>query len=260
MGNLKVGASKKCISPKEDMLPSPQAVLNGDAQYTWVRKDIYVRAIAIDNGKKKLVFIVTETNNANVLTIRKEVAKKNNIPEENVFMCNSHNHSATNTLDLDYHNTDWDHDVPEVVFKYSKYVMDLEIQCANEAFQNMQPARYAYATGNSYINCNRDEELNNGRWIFGRNFERPSDKTLAILKFEDMEGHLIAALMNYAVHATMCFRVKDENGNMCVSGDLAGDICEFMEEAYSKDNAVVAWTIAAAGNQTAILVYLSTQN
>ena len=58
----------------------------------------------------------------------------------------------------------------------------------------------------------------------------------------------------------MCFRTKDENGNMCISGDLAGEIAGFVEEAYQEDEAVVAWTNAAGANQTPIFSFFHTYN
>ena len=227
---------------------------NGDGQYMWVRKDVYVRAIAIDNGKKKIVLIVSEVGVANIDSIKDRITIENGINKEDLLICSSHNHSCPGPIDLDQ-TGEWGTSFPPELYKYSEYVLEKTIAVAGEALNNMRPARYGYGKGNSYINVSRDEQLNDGRWIFGRNFERPSDKTLAILKLEDLSGKMIAVIMNYAVHSTMCFRVKDKNGHLCVSGDLAGEITDFMEEAYKEDGAVVAWTIAAGGNQTPILEF-----
>ena len=255
MGKLRVGAAKKCVSPKPKMLPYPQSPLNGDAFFTWIRKDVFIRAIAIDNGKKKIVFVVSELGTPNIDLMKKRIIENYGIKEEDILISNCHNHSAPAPVELNEKADKWGLTYTPNMYEFSKFVIDQTVEAVGEALKQMRPARYGYGKGNSYINVSRDEQLNDGRWIFGRNFERPSDKTLAILKFEDMDGRLIAAILNYAVHSTMCFRVKDDDGNLCVSGDLAGEISAFVEEAFKDEGAVVAWTIAAAANQTPVLEF-----
>jgi neutral ceramidase len=252
MNKLKVGASKKIISVPQEMLPYPDVVIFGDNLYTSIRKDIHVRAIAIDNGEKRLLFLVQETGAVNVDLIKKSISEKYDFPPEGIFICNTHNHSAPPAINLSV-DTEWGVPVPEVRYRYSRFLIEQVVAAAGEALANQRPARFGFGKGNSYINVNRDEHLESGRYVEGRNFERPSDKTLSVLKFEDLQGKLIAVLMNYSVHSVMCFRVADENGNKCSSGDLAGEIAEFMEDAFKADGSVVAWTVGSGGNQNPVL-------
>lgn len=258
MGKLRVGAAKVVITPKEDMFPFPQSPLNGDAVYTHVRKDAFVRAVSIYDGKERLMLIVQETSGiSNSPIIKSRISQALGISESCIVLCAMHNHSMAKPVELDS-TAVWGVKHLPVQYRFSEYLIEQTVHAAIEAFSNERPARFGYGEGKSYINVNRDEQLPDGRYIFGRNFERPSDKTLSVMKFEDMDGKLIAAVMNYAVHSTMCFRVKDSDGNLCTSGDLGGEIASFVESAYKDDGAVAVWTAGAAGNQTSILSFFHT--
>ena len=82
----------------------------------------------------------------------------------------------------------------------------------------------------------------------GNNPEGCSDKTLAVLKFVDEDGKLIAAVLNYAMHSTTSFCTLDVDGKVKVSCDAPGIASKFVEEYYGND-AVVLWQSGAAGNQ-----------
>lgn len=260
MYTLKVGASRKAITPTQDMLPLPQAELNGDGQYTWVRKDVRLRAIVLDNGTQKLLFIVSESEMAPASYIRSYVGKKYGLAPDAIMCSNTHSHSCPDGYPYDPENggtclPEKHHrpiDFNENMAKLGKLCCEKTIEAIDEAFANMRPARFGHGKGNSYINVSRDEELADGKYIFGTNYQRPSDKTLTVLKFVDENDKMIAAILNYGVHSTMGFRVANEKHEMAISGDLAGEIAEFVEEAYKEDGAVVAWTIAAGANQTPI--------
>ena len=252
MTKLKVGAAKMPVSVPLEMMPYPDTVIFGDATYTSVRKEIYVRAIVIESNGKKLIFLVQEAASFNHAIVKSRIQEEYGIDPQSVFICVTHNHSTPPAVDLSV-ETEWGRPVPKVRYQYAHYLIDQNVAAVGEALQKMKPARIGFGVGNSYINVNRDELLGNGIYVEGRNFERPSDKTLSIVKFEDYDGKLIAALMNYSVHSVMCFRVVDEKGNKCISGDLAGEITEFMEDAFSDDEAIFAWTAGSAGNQNPVL-------
>ena len=253
MSKFLAGASKMPISVPLEMMPYPDTVIFGDSKYTSVRKEIFVRAIAVDNGKNKILFLVQEMGAPlNTGIIKKRIKEEYGLEPESIFISATHNHSTPPAVDLSAVE-EWGQPVPPVRYHYSKYLIDQTVAAAGAALADLRPARIGFGKGNSYINVNRDEYLESGRYVEGRNFERPSDKTLGVIKIEDLQGRLIAALLNYSVHSVMCFRVVDENGNKCISGDLAGEITEFMEEAFKEDGAVVAWTIASGGNQNPVL-------
>ena len=65
----------------------------------------------------------------------------------------------------------------------------------------MAPARIGYGSGVSFINVNRNIiDSKTHRWWEGPNYEGPSDKTVAVVKFETTAGQPIAVYYNYAMH------------------------------------------------------------
>lgn len=255
MYELKAGAAKRCISPLPEMLPLPQQHMNGTATYTGVRKDIFVRALVLDNGVKKMAFVVQEMPDPmNAEEMKAAILEKCAIAPENVFYCATHNHCVSlpaklstegrQEPDARVHYTEND-------FKFAHYVLAQSVEAVAEAVTNLRPAKYGYGTGKSYINVNREEPTPDGDfYIFGRNFELPSDKTLAAMKFVDEKGRMIACLLNFAVHSNVSFRVMDDDGGLKINNDLCGEVSAFVEKAYEADGAVCVWTMAAAADQT----------
>ena len=91
------------------------------------------------------------------------------------------------------------------------------MQAALQAHDRMQLARIGYGTGNLYLNANRDAIDDKTRlWTQAPNLDYPSDKTLAVIKIESLDGDLIAVFMNYAMHANSLFLEG------MISGDFPG--------------------------------------
>jgi hypothetical protein len=114
------------------------------------------------------------------------------------------------------------------------------------AKQKLTPARLGYGTGLSYINVNRQiVDPKTGRWWEGANREGPSDKTVAVLRFETVNGEPIAVYYNYAVHAVIAGQLDQ------VSADIPGAASTYVEDSF--DNRIVAvWSSGAAGDQNPI--------
>lgn len=255
MYELKVGAAKRCISPLPDMLPLPQQHMNGTAEYTGVRRDIYIRALVLDNGAKKMAFVAQEMPDPmNSEELKAAIWEKTGISGENVFYCATHNHCVSLPAELateGCQKPDARVHYTENDYKFAHYVVEQSAQAVAEACHALRPARYGYGTCNSYINANREEPTPDGDfYIFGHNFELPSDKTLAAMKFVDDEGKLIACLLNYPVHSNVSFRVMDDDGGLKINNDLCGEVSAFVEKAFEADGMICLWTMAAAADQT----------
>lgn len=249
---LKVGAAKRCISPTLDMLPLP----NMRGSYTDIRtgEDLMVRAIIIDNGER--VFLLESWELAAVpcdVELREKIEQRYGIKQENMLLFGTHNHHSPfvggggppKTSDA---SSGPDAQVQDNTRRFTELVKEMSLEVVGAAMENMRPARYGYGEGKSYINVNRDQFFFEGYWMQGINFEGCSDKTLAMIKFVDDEGKLIAALMNYAMHSNTSFCALDADGKMKVTSDIPGIACNFVEEYFGND-AVVMWQSGAAGNQ-----------
>lgn len=254
MAILKVGAGKACMDPTPDMYPIPgQRTDFGlpPMQYEEKYDSCNVRAIALDNGAVKVMLMAFEGTVPSEQEYVDGLAELTGIPAGNIFIVATHNHTAPGThspgrsMPQDPAVIAWNE-------RYDKILRDAGRKAAKDAADSMRPARCGYGETLSYTNTNRNLKTLHGYWTEARNLEGYSDKTLAILKFVDMEGNLIAAFLNHATHATCCYMLKDSDGKAKTSGNFTGIACRFVEEHYG-NGAVALWTSGAAGDQNPIL-------
>ena len=115
------------------------------------------------------------------------------------------------------------------------------------AKQKLAPARVGYGTGVSYINVNRQIiDPKTGQWWEGPNHEGPSDKTVAVLKFESLSGEPIAVYYNYAVHAVIAGQLDQ------VSGDIPGATLALHRGLVRRQRSSPCGRRGAAGDQNPI--------
>jgi len=120
------------------------------------------------------------------------------------------------------------------------------VESVKQAKLALQPARMGFGTGVSYINVNRNiiDPKTRGWWE-GPNYDGPSDKTVAVLSFEALDGTPIAVYYNYAMHAVLTGQLD------MVSGDAPGAASRYIENSY--DNKIVAlWSTGCEGDQNPI--------
>lgn len=256
MKQLLVGIGKACISPNKEMFP---ILIYENQYYEDMLQDVYARAIALDNGDTKFLFISVECNPTIYKEHKEYISEKYDIPIDHIFATCTHNHSAPF----------WDNvtpkerlkrrgDTPEGKsnqrYEYGLIVVKGVYEAVEQAMSHMIPARFGFGEGKSYINTNRDGLFEDGHWMQDQNYAGPSDKTLAMLKFEDYDGNLVAAVMNYGCHATCAFCVKDTDGKIKVTAGFPGIACDYVEKRYALTGPepVVMWTSGASGDQCPI--------
>jgi hypothetical protein len=120
-------------------------------------------------------------------------------------------------------------------------VNDDIVQALREAKASLQPASFGLKTGSADINVNRDQYTTKG-WQMGMDPDRPSTKTVWVMKFQNAAGEPIAILINYAVHSTATL------GANLVSGDIAGAAERYVEQ-HEGNKVVALWTMGPAGDQ-----------
>jgi neutral ceramidase len=186
---------------------------------------IYARAIVIDNGTTSAAMVSADVGMIRDQvwdTVSKRIESELGIPARNLIMNPAHTHSASGGS-------------AEQIFNVIK-----------EAKNKLRPARIGYGTGVSYINIQRniiDRKTN--KWWEGANYDGPSDKTVAVIKFETVTGEPIAVYFNYACHA-----VVTGNTDM-VSGDFPGETERYIEDSFD-DKIVALFSAGAQGDQNPI--------
>jgi neutral ceramidase len=212
--SFRVGAAKVDITPTQ--LPkNSEGILDHS----------YARAIVIDNGATSAALVSADTGMLGEQVWRivsQRIEKELGIPAQNLIMNPTHTHSASGGS-------------ADQVFNVIK-----------AAKEKLQPARIGYGTGVSYINVNRniiDRKTN--KWWEGPNYDGPSDKTVAVIKFETTNGEPIAVYYNYACHA-----VVTGNTDM-LSGDYPGATSRYIEDSFD-DKIVAVFSAGAQGDQNPI--------
>jgi hypothetical protein len=186
---------------------------------------IYARAIVIDNGATTAALVAVDTGAIGSQlwrTVSQRIEKELGIPAQNLILTPTHTHSASGGT-------------AEQVFNAIK-----------EAKEKLQPARIGYGTGVSYINVQRNIiDSKTRKWWEGANYDGPSDKTVAVIKFETTNGEPIAVYYNYACHA-----VVTGNTDM-LSGDWPGAASRYIEDSFD-DKIVALFSVGAQGDQNPI--------
>lgn len=242
MNTCLAGAARICIDPPLDAYPFPTNFCLCGSKYD----SCYVRAAAIGNGERTILFAVYELSDIpSIPDLEVQLAQAAGIAPENVILAVTHNHSAPNDRSKAG-------DYPEKFRLFQTILLTAGRQAAAQAVAAMRPARFGFGKTQSWINVNRDLQTAFGFWVEGPNYAGYSNRDLSILKFEDMQGKLITALMNYGAHAVCAFLQPDEDGIFKTSGNFPGIACRFVEETFGGDS-VAIWTSGAAGNQDPIL-------
>ena len=217
---LRVGAAKVDVTPSPSQLPR---------NYLGVLDHVYARAIVLDSGATRAALVTVDAgmiSDAIWQAVTREVDTALHIPSANVLLTATHTHSVPGPPPADY-------------------AMKI-VEAVRLAGQKLVPARVGYGTGESYINVNRQiTDPKTGKWWEGPNREGPSDKTVAVLKFESLTGEPLAVYFNYAVHGVIAGQLDQ------ISGDIPGASERYVEDAFG-GSVVAVWSTGASGDQNPI--------
>ena len=217
---LRAGAAKVDVTPSEKELPK---------NYRGILDHLFARAIVVDNGSSRAAMVSVDAGAIpsplwEHLSAR--AARELNIPVDQFLLTATHTHSVPWTAPAGYE--------------------DRIFEAMRQAVAALRPARMAYGTGVSYINVNRNIiDPKTHRWWEGPNYDGPSDKTVAVLEFDALDGKPIAVYYNYAVHGVITGTLD------LVSADIPGAASNYIEESLG-DDAVAVYSNGAAGDQNPI--------
>ena len=240
-GQLQVGAARVDITPA--------AGENGFEKPTgkYEHEHLYVRAIVIDNGQSRAAIIGADQSNMPEGVWKgatEKIAKELDCPVAQILMSATHTHSSGSMYRPPNPGA------PLTLAEQRD--VDAMVKAVQQAKEKLQPARMAFGTGMAYLNVNRDAiQPATHLWTQAPNLLAPSDKTVAVLKFETLAGVPIAAYVNYAMHPV--------NGYLSnfVSADFAGAMCRYVEQSYD-EKPVVVFSQGASGDQNPLYLRPST--
>lgn len=118
--------------------------------------------------------------------------------------------------------------------------------CAS-AMEGLAPVRMEIARGRCSVNANRDVETPDGWWL-GIDPSGFSDCSVRVLRMTSVD-HLhrsVATLFTVDVQSSVVQGMRDGDGNVLVSADLAGEASRLLEERFG---GVAIFLVGAAGDQ-----------
>jgi neutral ceramidase len=142
------------------------------------------------------------------------------LPRTHVRFSCTHTHSGPNTFRIPLLTEGRDMAIA--------YLGNLPVQIAGavwQAMQNMIPVRVAAGKGQCDINVNRRLKLPDGRVVMARNREGVVDRTVRVLRFDDLAERPVATIVHYACHPTT-MAWQDQH----VTPDYPGMVKKVVEE------------------------------
>lgn len=238
-GELMAGAAKGEITPTKELFPMPLLFI---LKFREVNDSVFSRVLAFSDGKEQYLYISLD------MTLVPEaektldfINKETGIPKKNILITATHTHGVTPISLIDYKS-------PLDKMKVQKWYNQIKntlIKTIAEAQSKMVPAQYGYGEGNSQVNVNRDI-LEGDKSILGKNLDGYSDKTLRMVKIDDLNGNNIALIVNHATHGVvMNGAIKGPSTSL--TGDLPGRSATKVEAKLN--GGVVLWSSSAAGDQ-----------
>jgi len=260
---LSCGAARGVITPPLELIPSLRGL--GDGSFGGVLDDLFVRVIALSAGENQALLIAFDLDKAPYPAEHiAQISTRTGIPEENISFLSIHTHTAPVTgfrseepvNDVRRKPVD----VQTATAQYEKLVTETLLKVIDEAIGNMRPARMGYAYGKSYINVNRSQDYEytdeNGKLHrecgLGVNPEAHVERTLFVMKFEDLNGQPIAFFMNYPVHNAVLIDNRCCDGKRGLSSDLGGAVCRLLEEKFI--GSIALWSSGAAGDVNPLIL------
>lgn len=229
---FKVGVGRRDITPRE---PVPMWGYGDrhDALSTGKLDPLYAVALVIQAGDKKLAIVGLDLGRSpserSLQNIRKRIKERAGI--EHSFMAGSHSHH-TPVLELSDEEGKGKGRF-DAALRYYQQMEDGITEAILEADARLTPAKMAVASVQlEGFNRNRHTKIE----------PKPSDRELAVMRFDDMQGKPLAVLVNFAAHPTMI-----PASTLKFSADYVGS----MKETVDKEMGVTTiFMQGASGDQS----------
>jgi len=231
---------------KIDIMPKKPVKMAGYAGRTELSQGVHdplsARIIIFENNGKRLVLVSTDLigfSNGTAEHFQKIILDEFKLEPAELFLSGIHTHAGPSlTIDKEKghpHN-----------LEYTESLKGTLIEAIRKALDNMCPVHIGVGSGYSPVGENRRElkfdSLGNSSIILGRNPYGPTDKEVLVMKVTKPDGATIAAIFDYATHAT-CLGAK----NYIISGDVLGLAEQFVEKILGESVIAPAFT-GASGN------------
>ncbi len=220
--DLKAGIVKLDITPEKPVKMSGYAGRKEES--TGVHDPLYARIVAFQSGERRLVLVSTDLIGYydTYEPIRDAICQQYQLKPGEILLTGTHTHSApTPTLSADGH--------PNNV-EYTGNLQAKLLDGVGRALEAMGPVEMGVGRGHSPVGSNRREKQPDGSIRLGRNPYGPTDKEVLVMKLARPDGKPVAALFDYATHATSL-----GPKNLQISSDVLGLAAQFVEKVLGPD-------------------------
>ena len=207
---------------KVDITPNKPVKMSGYAGRkelsSGVHDQLYARIVAFESGNNRLILVSTDLIGfySTYEPIRDAICDRFDLKPDELFLSSTHTHSGpTPALSEDGHPNN---------LEYTQNLKLTLLKAVGQAIEKIRPVRMGTGRGYSPLGSNRREVQPDGAIRLGRNPYGPTDKEVLVMKVTTPDGTPVAALFDYATHATSL-----GPRNLQISGDVLGLAAQFVE-------------------------------
>ena len=194
---LFAGVGRADITPAPDF-PNGMWMAQKHLRGAGIHRSLFIQCIIVgtqDDAVAILNYDLCILSAKQVAEIRGAIQERIGLPAERVWLYVTHNHAAPVTQDF------YDREGADEVQAYIRALPGLSARAAQQAWDGRRPARVASGSGRCEIGVNRD--LNhNGRMVTGPNPGGFVDSEVGVIRFDDLNGKPVAAIITYGCHPT----------------------------------------------------------
>lgn len=213
-----VGMAQSLITPAQPIMLAGFA--SRREPFTGVVQDVYAKALALTDAKgNRAVLITCDFIGFRAVTadpICEAIMAETGLTRAQILINSSHTHTGPSQA---HSPTTPSYLKPAYVrdlYDYTQWLQTRIVQTAVAALNSPQPARLSQTTGVASFVMNRREPSARGI-ILGHNPRGPADRSLPVLKVDNLDGSLRALVFGVACHNTTILAQENE-----VCGDFAG--------------------------------------
>ncbi|MBQ2741612.1 MAG: hypothetical protein IJB42_06135 [Oscillospiraceae bacterium] len=214
---MRAGCSKEIITPIKPIKLA--CVGDSDKNFSYIHDDVYVRCLALDDGKKMVVLMSVDLLFHDALlndAIACYANEKYGIDKSSVTV--GYTHSHTSPASRGYNRNHHDDEYEELLLTRAK-------ACLDRAVNTMFEAELEHGTFDADFNISRRGQID-GKFVNRPDFDYPRDREFSVLCVRDISGNVRSVIANYACHPVF-YPTKDS-----VSGEFPARLCQLLDTKY----------------------------
>ena len=253
MGNFKAGSAVAVVALDDHCFPNAESV----ALYG----EICVRAVVFETDRRYAILSADMPSmfDNDLIYCRALLQEVAGVAPEDAWITVTHCYSAPHTWDLE--GRPGGGRAPKAMEEPAMRAAQVRIndafrtayrQAAESAVADLREAVVGFGSGSCAINVNRNMYTVDGWWK-GVNHDGYTDRTLSVVRIDDLQGNPIAILYNYSVQITAGAGPIPDAGGRVANADISGMASRYMEQEFGHDCAAI-FLCGAAGDQVPLLL------